>query len=425
MKHALVVGYHFPPESSSSGVLRTLKYVRYLGGFGWRVTVVTLIRDAYEVTDPRLEEQIPRDVHVVRTRFIEVKRHLAIRGKYPSILAIPDRWIGWWPWAVAAGRRVLKEDPVDVIYSTSPYATAHLIALTLSRRSGIPWVADFRDPWYEEPPEPGTTRLGHFAARRLERVVARRADRIVASTARLRNTLAGRYSMEPQEKFVAIPNGYDEEDFSRAAGPSPPADELLIVHAGSITESFRDPRPAFEAMSRAAAAGLVQPRRVRFRFLGGGAFGESPEMRAAVERAGLVSRVEFLPRVSYEASLTELSGASVLLLLQASRDTVDLVPAKLFEYLRVGRPVLALVPDGATAEVMRDTGGGWVVDPNDSTGLQDVIARVYQAWTRGSLDSLRANPAALARFSRQRLAGELATQFDALLSARPRDRRTR
>jgi hypothetical protein len=115
----------------------------------------------------------------------------------------------------------------------------------------------------------------------------------------------------------------------------------------------------------------------------------------------------------------------VLLLLQASRDTVDLVPAKLFEYLRVGRPVLALVPDGATAEVMRETGGGWVVDPIDSMGMQDVIARIYQAWTTGSLDSLRANPAALARFSRQRLAGELAAQFDALLSARLRDRRTR
>jgi glycosyltransferase involved in cell wall biosynthesis len=424
MKHALVVAYHFPPESSSSGVLRTLKYVRYLGGFGWRTTVVTLNRDAYEVTDPRLEEQIPRDVHVIRTPFVDVKRHLAIKGKYLSVLAIPDRLIGWWPWAVAAGSRVLKEDPMDLIYSTSPYATAHLVALTLSRRSGIPWVADVRDPLYDEPPEAGTTRLGHFAARRLERLVVRRAHRIVTTTARLRDTLAGRYSMEPQEKFVAIPNGYDEEDFSRKAGPSPPADELLIVHAGVISESFRDPRPLFEAVSWAVAAGGVELSRVRFRFLGGGSFGESPEMRAAVERAGLASRVEFLPRVSYEASLMELNRASVLLLLQASQDTVDSVPAKTFEYLRAGRPVLALVPDGATADVMRDTGGGWVVDPIDSKGLQDVIIRIYQTWTKGCLDSLRADPTTLARFSRQHLAGELAAQFDALLSARCRDRRT-
>src|SRR6266536_3099051 len=187
MKHALVVAYHYPPESSSSGVLRTLKYTRYLGQFGWRVTVLTLNRDAYEVTDPGLEDQIPGEVRVIRTPFIDVKRHLAIRGSYPSLLAIPDRWAGWWPWAVAAGRRVLSETPVDVIYSTSPHATAHLIALSLVRRSRVYWVADFRDPWYEEPPEPGTTRLGQFAARRLERLVVRRADRIVASTVRLRD----------------------------------------------------------------------------------------------------------------------------------------------------------------------------------------------------------------------------------------------
>ena len=101
MKHALFVAYHYPPESSSSGVLRTLKHTRYLGRLGWRVTVLTLDRSAYQVTDAKLEEQIPADVRVVRTSFVDVKRHLAIRGSYPSCLAIPDRWIGWWPWAVA------------------------------------------------------------------------------------------------------------------------------------------------------------------------------------------------------------------------------------------------------------------------------------------------------------------------------------
>ena len=137
MKHALFIAYHYPPESSSSGVLRTLKHTRYLGRFGWRVTVLTLDRGAYEETDPKLEEQIPEDVRVIRTRFIDVKRHLAIRGRYPSVFATPDRWIGWWPWAVAAGRKVMKDDPVNVIYSTSPHATAHLIGLSLAHRVGV------------------------------------------------------------------------------------------------------------------------------------------------------------------------------------------------------------------------------------------------------------------------------------------------
>jgi glycosyltransferase involved in cell wall biosynthesis len=416
MKHALFVAFHYPPESSSSGVLRTLKYTRYLGRFGWRVTVLTLNRGAYHVTDPKLENQIPADVRVVRTRFVDVKRHLAIRGSYPSCFAIPDRWIGWWPWAVAAGRRVMKDDPADVIYSTSPHATAHLAALALSYWLKVPWVADFRDPWYEEPPEPGTTWVAQRAARRLESLVVRRAELIVASTARLRDTLAARYPSKLKGSFLAIPNGYDEDDFSGVAGLlRASSDELLIVHAGSINATFRDPRPVLEAVRQAAEAGLVDRARVRIRFLGGGPFGESFEMKQAVERAGLMSRVEFLPRVSYEAALAELGRAGVLLLLQASTDTVDLVPAKLFEYLRAGRPVLAVVPDGATAEVLRDTGGGWVVDQADGRGLHNALVAAYRAWVGGSLDSVTADRTVLEKFSRERLAGELAAQFDALL----------
>jgi len=419
MRHALFVAYHYPPESSSSGVLRTLKYTRYLGRFGWRVTVLTLNREAYQVTDPKLEEQVPPDVRVVRTPFIDVKRHLAIRGSYPSFLAIPDRWSGWWPWAVAAGRRVLRRDPVDVVYSTSPHATAHLIALSLAGRAKLHWVADFRDPWYEEPPEPGTTRIGHVAARMLERLVAGRADLIVASTTRLRNTLAARYPRQSPEKFLAIPNGYDEADFSSVLGSSASSpDELLIVHAGSLSERFRDPRPVFEAVHRAAQTGLVDPSRIRFRFLGGGPFGESAEVKEAVKDAGLIARVEFLPRVSYQASLTELGRASILLLLQASKDTVDLVPAKLFEYLRAGRPVLALAPLGATAEVLNDTRGGWVVDPSDMDSLRDAIVTAYRAWTSGDLSRLTATSATLGQYNRAYLAGVLAEHFEALLGRR-------
>jgi glycosyltransferase involved in cell wall biosynthesis len=417
MRHALFVAYHYPPEASSSGVLRTLKHTRYLGHFGWRVTVLTVAKDAYAVIDPGLEHQIPPSVRVIRTRFLDVKRHLSVRGKYPAFLAIPDRWLGWWLWAVRAGDKVLRHDPVDVIYSTSPYATAHLIAWSLVHRSRARWVADFRDPWYEEPPEPGTTRLAQFAARRLERLVVDRADRVVSSTGRLRDLLAARYPTKPAEDFIAIPNGYDEEDFAGLSGASPSSSgELLILHAGTLSETFRDPRPLFEATRRAADSGLLDASRLHFRFLGGGSFGDSRQMQDAVERSGLESRVEFLPRVPYEASLAELGRAGLLLLLQASEDTVDLVPAKLFEYLRARRPVLALVPSGATAEVLRDTGGGWVVDPANIDSLRDAMATVYQAWKNGTLGSLAADPAKLVRFSRERLAAVLASQFDSLLA---------
>jgi glycosyltransferase involved in cell wall biosynthesis len=415
LRHALFVAFHFPPEASSSGVLRTLKYARYLGAHGWRVTVLTLDRSAYAIQDPGLESQIPADVRVVRTAFFDIKRHLAIRGVYPGFVALPDRWVGWWPWAVRAGREVVQTDPIDLIYSTSPHATAHLVALSLARRARCPWVADFRDPWYEEPPEPGTPRLVHRAARHLERLVVRRADRVLATTERLRDDFASRYASEPPEKFSAIPNGYDEEDFSglpRRGGD--PGTEFLILHAGSVNPTFRDPRPVFVAVREAVDAGAIDISKVRFRFLGAGAFGESPEMKQAIEAAGLSGRVVFRPRVEYARALTEMTQACLLLLLQESRDTESLVPAKLFEYLRAGRPVLAVVRPGATAEVLRAVGAGWAVDPRALGDLREGLIEAYRAWRSGTLDRMVADPQALSRFSRQRLASELATQFDSL-----------
>ena len=421
-RHALFVAFHYPPEASSSGVLRTLKYTRYLGDHGWRITVLTLNRRAYDVQDSGLESQIPAAVRVVRTPFVDVKRHLSLRGVYPGSLAVPDRWIGWWPWAVREGRRIMRTDPVDLVYSTSPHATAHLVALALVRSARVPWVTDFRDPWYEEPPEPGTLRVVHWAGRHLERRVIRRAARVVASTEQLRDALATRYRTEPREKFCAIANGYDEEDFeSRPSLDGPPASELLILHAGSVNPTFRDPRPLFAAVREAARRGALDTSNMRFRFLGAGPFGESAEMTRAVEAAGLAGRVEFRPRVPYERALVEQASAGLLLLLQASTDTADLVPAKLFEYLRARRPVLALVGPGATAEFLGKTGGGWVVDPRSPDALRDTLATAYKTWHTGTLDTVTADPRVLKGFSRAQLAAELAVQFDRLVPS-PRSR---
>ena len=419
MRHALFVAFHYPPESSSSGVLRTLKYTRYLGAHGWRVTVLTVRPDAYEVVDPALERQIPPAVRVVRTAYINSKRHLSIGGLHLAVTAIPDRWAGWWPWGVRGGRRILRDDPADVIYSTSPHATAHLIACSLARAAGVPWVTDFRDPWYEDPPEPGTPRVVHWAARRLERMVVRRSALVIGSTARLRDALAARYPDERPDKFVAIPNGFDEADFS-ALPPVEPAvrDEMLVVHAGNLNAEFRDPRPVFAAVREAAAAGELDPGRLRFRFLGGGGYGESADVAVAVANAGLTGRVEFLARVPYEAALRELAAADLLLLLQASADTVDLVPAKLFEYLRAGRPVLAVVRPGASSEVLEEVEGGWAVDPRDGRGLREAVVAAYRAWRARGLSALAARRERLEGFTRERLTAELARHLNALAERR-------
>lgn len=415
MKHALFVAFHYPPEASSSGVLRTLKYTRYLAENGWRVTVLTLNRDAYEITDTKLEAQIPADVRVVRTKYLNTKRHLSIKGRYLAAMAVPDSWIGWYPWAVAAGKRILGEDPVDLIYSTSPHATAHMIARRLARQANKPWVMDFRDPWFEEPPEPGTPAIVHSFARRLERTTIAAASHVVASTPQLRDLLSQRYP-ERAEKISAILNGYDEADFTDLPEVSKATSEVLtLVHAGNINAEFRDPRPLFVALRRLAARGELDVSKICLRFIGSGAYADSAAIKQCLNETDLTANVTFVPRIPYEASLQELMAADMLLLLQASEDTRDLVPAKLYEYLRAQRPVLALVLPGASGQVMAETGGGWAVDPSDGAGLDAVLLQAYRAWTDKRLDAQRADLNALRQYDRRSLTAKLAQVFNTLI----------
>jgi glycosyltransferase involved in cell wall biosynthesis len=420
LPHALFIAFHFPPEASSSGVLRTLKYARYLADYGWRVTVVAPRSDAYTIVDPQLESQVPTTVKVLRTPWINTKKHLSIYGRYPALLALPDTWIGWLPWAVSAGRRVLRDDPPDLIYSTSPHATTHLIALALVRAAAVPWVTDFRDPWFEDPPEPGApagpvyTRINRL----LERRVIERCSHVVTSTTHLRDILRERYPHVPPVKISAILNGYDEADFTGLPAPaSETSESFLIVHAGSINADFRDPLPLLRALRRAIAQGKVEQRRLRLRFIGPGEYGDSVTMRSALAETGLAPQVEFVARVPYEEALRELGRADLLLLLQASADTVGLVPAKLYEYLRAQKPVLALVQPGATSEVLAATGGGWAVDPRDAAALEKALAVAYAAWADGTLPTHCASLESLRQFERRTLAGQLAALFAQLSPA--------
>ncbi len=418
MRHALFVAFHFPPEASSSGVLRTLKYVRYLDRYGWRVTVITPDVAAYTVTDPELGRQLPASCRIVRTKYLNTKRHFALRGRYPALLALPDVWAGWYPWAVAAARQVVEADPVDLIYSTSPHATAHLVARSIARRSGKPWVADFRDPWFEDPPEPGAPNglLFRSLNRRLERSVIVSCNAVVASTDALRDVLQQRYRDVCSNKFCTIFNGYDEADFQRIDTRSGGRGERMnIVHAGLLNPEFRDPRPLFRAIRRCADAGTIDLARVRLRLIGGGPFAESGQVRAEVARLGLGDVVQVEARMPYAQSLQELANADLLLLLQASPDTVNLVPAKLYEYLRTQRPVLALTSPGATGEVIEMTGGGWVVAPEDERRLADCLTEAYRGWTENTLRDVAADLNSLRRFDRKILTGELADLFDRLV----------
>src|SRR6185312_1206628 len=164
-----------------------------------------------------------------------------------------------------------------------------------------------------------------------------------------------------------------------------PSARLRVVHAGSINAGFRDPRPVFASLARLIEAGHLRADECGVRFIGAGEYGESPEVRSAIEAAGLAGSVTFVARVPYDHSLQELAAADLLLLLKDSDDTVGLVPAKLYEYLRAEKPVLALVRTGAVSEIMEQVRGGWAVDPRAQTDLDAALADAVDAWRAGRL----------------------------------------
>ncbi len=356
-KRVLMIAFHFPPLAGSSGIQRTLRFAQHLPALGWQPIVLTAHPRAYETTSDDLAADVPREAIVRRAFALDAARHLAIRGRYPAIAARPDRWISWWLGAVPEGLRLIRQHRPDAIWSTYPIATAHAIGATLARRSGLPWIADFRDPMAQEgyPADPLTWQ--RFAA--IEARALREAALSVFAAPGAARMYRERYPDVPANRVRVIPNGYDHETFAaaeaRLAGRRRPLVEgrVTLLHSGIVYPSERDPVPLFAALRRLVDRGMIDPAGVRIRFR---APGHDAFLARLAGEHRLEPLIEIAPSVPYREAIEEMLLADALLVLQASNCN-DQVPAKLYEYARAGRPILALTdPAGDTAGSMRSFG---------------------------------------------------------------------
>jgi glycosyltransferase involved in cell wall biosynthesis len=411
LKRLLMVAYQYPPEGGSSGVLRTLKFSKYLPQHGWIPHVLTPKEWVYQVKDSGLSMDIPPEAVLHRTFALSNSRHLSIRGRHFAFLGVPDSYVSWIPFGVARGLRVIRRERIDALYSTSPPPTSHLIAAALKAMTGIPWIADFRDPWIEEGlhPKPGTLRYRIESA--LERHVVRSADMLLATTPYLRGEFLARHSEIDPGKARVIYNGFDETDFSSLRGKVP-ANRFEILHAGLVTPDFRDPFPLLAVLSGLIREEKVEGRQTTVTFLGGGSYVHSAAFAERVKAMGLEQVVYIAERIPHREVLGRLERAAVLLLLQASDDTRSLIPAKAFEYLRIGKPILGLTLPGATADLLREMEGCHVVDPADSESLRLALVTLYRGWRENPAGDSLSRP--IWRYERGNLTGELALLLDEL-----------
>lgn len=412
-KRVLLIAYHFPPIKGSSGLERTLALVRHLPAHGWQPLVLTVTPNAYAGTSPERLASIPSGTLVHRAFAVDASSVLSLRGRYPSWAVVPDRWQSWVPTAALAGLRLIRRHRPAVIWSTYPIASAHNAAALLQRLSGLPWVADFRDPMVEQDPRtgewyPGDERL-RAARLRTEARVAGRAAAAVFCTEAARAIYAKRHLGGALDTCHVVPNGFDEDAFAglvptAADDPSRP---IVIVHSGTIYPTAdRDPSHFFRALAHVVSDRSSARRPVQVVLRGSGVDGLYTQLLTDL---GLQDAVRFEALVPYRQALQEMLDADGLLLFQGYTSN-PAVPAKLYEYFRAGRPILGLVDaEGETARALRQNGFDTLAPLDDADRIAVALRAFLAVIDAGRAKGLDA--AAAGQYERRHASAEMAALF--------------
>ncbi|MEO0422637.1 MAG: glycosyltransferase [Pseudomonadota bacterium] len=413
MKTLALVAFQFPPLVGTSGIQRTLRFVQHLPSFGWRPVVITPWRGIHRTVDLETEKALPPECEVIRTGCLDTARHLAIGGRYLGGMALPDRWTSWRWFAPLALKQLRALDP-QVVWSTYPIATAHHVGHDLSKRLGVPWVADFRDPMAQDgyPSDPRQ----HRAFVETERLAIEHARKLVFVAPSALETYRKRYASTQAERFELIENGFDENAFDGLRRDPPPRDgrPLVLLHSGMVYENERNPSALFESISRLHRKGTLQPSDVTIRFR---APVQEAFVRERAEHFGVTDFVEILPRFTYREALAEMLSVDALLVLQ-SETCNEQIPAKLYEYLRTEQPILALTdPAGDTGKLLQSLDLPWVTPLEKTDPVEEMLPRFLSQLREGQISS--ADPAAVARYSRKALTGRLVEVLDGLDAPSP------
>ena len=399
-----------------------LKFARLLPEYGIETHVLTP-EDPYWIhRDEELEA--PAGVTVHRSRYIGPRgrrpaeelygldgvRRLARRASLaPRRLVMPDENASWVLTAVPAGLRVARREGFDAVMTSSPPSSVHVIGAILSRKLGIPWIADLRDSLVAKEDR----RIDRPLVRIKERthayvaaLVAREAAAIVGVTPTICVEME---RLKPRGRVATIPNGADFDDFDFLSYA--PTERFRITHTGSFFGQ-RSPRPFLAALAQSQLDVVA-------RFVG--------DFRAAdrdwAQGLGLGDKLELYPFLSHRQSLAlqRDSDALLLLLPEIGARGKDIPSGKLYEYIAAQRPILAAVPpDGAAAEMIREARAGIIVDPDDVDAIRRELEALVERWEQGGLPDTSLSDEMKASLSRRGRAEELAQLLTAVTAATPR-----
>jgi glycosyltransferase involved in cell wall biosynthesis len=384
----LIVSFYFPP-AGGGGVQRPLKFSTHLPELGVETHVLAPDDPKWIHRDDEL--QPPSLAWVHRARYVGTagrkpaeelhgKQGIARVSKQAQLFGrrflVPDENVSWNLTAIPAAIRIVKREGIDVVVTTSPPSSVHLIGAAVGKATGAKWVADLRDSIVAHPhrsAERLVVRAKEQGEHAVAKLVASRADAITCVSEAIADELRER---TPRGPVFTIANGSDFDDFEGLERR--PSERFRLTHAGSFFGK-RDPRPFLTALKQSGLDDMV------VRFLGD--FRSTD--REWAEQLELGDRLELIPYASRRRSLELQRDSEALLLLipEAGGRGKGVLSGKVFEYLAAERPILALVPpDGAAAELIRETGAGVVVAPEDVDGIGAALADLHRRWRDGALD---------------------------------------
>lgn len=419
MKRALIITYYWPP-TGGSGVQRWVKFSKYLPELGWQPVIYTPENPEQLAVDESLLKDVPECAEIIKTHIREpYEAYRALFGKKKEVnpinsqkksfkkklsvwirgnFFIPDPRAGWVRPSVKYLKKYLEEHPVDVVVTTGPPQSMHLIGRGLKRATGVRWIADFRDPWTEMFyfKHLGLTKCSQRRHRRLEQTVLDEADAIISVTPLVQKD----FQAKTETPVALITNGFDEDDFPALAA-SPCKEMFSIVHTG-LFASDGNPLLLWDVLAQRCTADVQFRKALRIRLAGK----VDVEIIQAIKDRGLEDNLDLLGYLPHDKTVQEQRSADMLILpLRQEPEYRKVLPGKIFEYLAARRPVLGIgQEDGAAAAVLSDSRAGAMYDWDKKQELDNFIEDCWQSHL-----SPEAKPAGsdIDKYTRRALAKEL------------------
>jgi glycosyltransferase involved in cell wall biosynthesis len=377
MNKALLIAYHYPPLAGP-GVFRTLKFSKYLPKYNYQPFILTIKNPMYQLKDSSLIGEIPKDVNINRVfafehRILRVPRLLKLNLKW---FYLPDEHIGWLPFAVYHGSKIVHREDIDVLFATSPSYSTLLIGSLLKKKTKKPLVIDFRDPWIHNSFIDYPTRFHEFIDGRLEKYVLTQSDYITVASDLIRDDLIKRYPFVKQ-KIETITNGFDPDDFKNLQQENR-SEKFRIVYTGSIYGKLTA-KSFFIAIKELLSEKPELKNNLEVIFVGN--YGK--ETISLVNELNLEDNVYLKGYVSHKKCLELIANSDALLLLITILGSKgkEILTGKIFEYLASKKPIIAIVPqDGLASKLIQKIHAGVIVPPRNVKLIKEAVIQFYYSW---------------------------------------------